>query len=107
VNRNININTGDINIGNRNLEMRRNQNNLYNRDTNRQRQAPRRKGPAKKQPNLSRDLPNNVVADRQGNAQRDRVQKLERQQNTRQRGNDRAQKSRSGSGRRSRGGKRR
>ena len=66
---NININTGDINIGsgNRNRNIDRSRNNIYNRSENQNRLAQRPATQERRRPTTSQNRPNNVLTDRDGN----------------------------------------
>ena len=70
VNRNININTGDINIGDRNTRIGRNERNIYNRKENRKRNVQRPGSGDRVNPKAVKNKPNNVYTDKKGNVHR-------------------------------------
>ncbi len=70
VNRNININTGDINIGDRNTRIGRNETNIYNRKENRKNNIQRPASRDRVTPKAVKNKPNNVYTDKAGNIHR-------------------------------------
>ena len=70
VNRNININTGDINIGDRNTMIERNEKNIYNRKENRNKNVQRPGSKDRVNPKAVKNKPNNVYTDKKGNVHR-------------------------------------